>query len=117
MSREHPRLRPVPPETLRHAAAAEGVSDAELLDRLETALAGLPPAERSAAVVAFGLAEGADGVAEELGLSADDAEALSRSALQLLRGALADVDLDDEPQVHPRLPRRRRRTSSDDQSQ
>lgn len=92
---------------LRHAAASEGVFEAELLDRLEQALAALPAAERSAAVVAFGLAEGSAGVAAELTLSAEDAEALSRSALQLLRGALADLDV-DEPQVHPRVARRRR---------
>lgn len=97
----------MPPETLRHAAASEGTSEAELLERLEEALAALPAAERSAAVVAFGLAEGSAGVADELALSAEDAEALSRSALQLLRGALADVDV-DQPQVHPRVARRRR---------
>jgi len=105
---DKPRCRPVPPETLRHAAAAEGTPKAELLERLEAALAALPPAERSAAVVAYGLAEGSAGVADELSLSTEDAEALSRSALQLLRGALSDVDV-DEPQVHPRVARSRRR--------
>ena len=84
------------------------MSEAELLDRLERALAALPPAERSAAVVAFGMDEGTAGVAMELELSEEDAEALSRSALQLLRGALADCDL-DEPRIHPRVARRARR--------
>jgi hypothetical protein len=63
--------------------------------------------ERAAAVVAFGLDEGSSGVATELGLSAEDAEALSRSALQLLRGALSDVEL-DECDAYARLRRRRR---------
>jgi hypothetical protein len=53
-------------------------------------------------------------VADDLGLSEPEADALTRSAVQLLRGALADVDL-DEPQVHARLEqRRRRRTSTPD---
>lgn len=98
---------------LRHAAASDGISEAELLDRLEQALAALPAAERSAAVVAYGLAEGSAGVADELALSPDDAEALSRSALQLLRGALADVD-PDEPEIHPRVARRRRHAPPED---
>jgi DNA-directed RNA polymerase specialized sigma24 family protein len=86
--------------------ASEGVSDEELVARLYDALAALPPAERSAAVVAFGFGEGCGGVAEELGLNAEDADALTRNALQLLRGALADVDLDD-PVFFARLERRR----------
>jgi DNA-directed RNA polymerase specialized sigma24 family protein len=93
--------------------ASEGVSDEELVSRLYEALATLPPAERAAAVVAFGLAEGAEGVAEELNLDVDDADALSRSALQLLRAALGDVDL-DEPVYFGRLPRRRGHTKAPD---
>lgn len=103
------RLRPISGDALANTPHTEpGISDAELLERLETALAALPLPERAAAVVAFGLDEGTSGVAEELGMSCDDAEALSRSALQLLRGALADVDL-DETEVYARLGRRRRR--------
>lgn len=91
-----PRLRTLPAEMIDGAAArAEGTSDAELLDRLETALAALPPAERAAAVVAFGYAEGSDGVAEELNLTPRDADALARSALQLLRSALDDLEPQD----------------------
>ena len=86
--------------------ASEGVSDEELVARLYDALAMLPPAERAAAVVAFGLGEGAGGVAEELELDIEDADALTRNALQLLRGALGDVDLDD-PVYFGRLERRR----------
>jgi DNA-directed RNA polymerase specialized sigma24 family protein len=56
--------------------AVDRPSAAELLERLEAALAALPPAERSAAVVAYGLAEGSAGVADELSLSTEDAEAL-----------------------------------------
>jgi DNA-directed RNA polymerase specialized sigma24 family protein len=86
--------------------ASEGVSDEELVARLYDALALLPSAERAAAVVAFGLGEGPTGVAEELDLDVEDADALTRNALQLLRGALGDVDLDDSA-YYGRLERRR----------
>jgi DNA-directed RNA polymerase specialized sigma24 family protein len=86
--------------------APEGVDDAELVARLYEALAALPPAERAAAVVAFGLGEGSTGVAVELDLDPEDADALARNALQLLRGALGEVDI-DEPAFYGRLARRR----------
>src|SRR5437763_16600686 len=102
-----PRLRPMAPGTIAdNVRASEGVSDEELVARLYDALAQLPPAERAAAVVAFGLGEGPTGVAEELGIDVEDADALTRNALQLLRGALGDVDLDD-PVYYGRLERRR----------
>src|SRR4051794_37650274 len=102
-----PRLRPIAPGTIAdNVRASEGVSDEELVARLYEALAELPPAERSAAVVAFGLGEGHHGVAEELAIDLADADALTRNALQLLRGALGDVDLDD-PAFFGRLERRR----------
>ena len=102
-----PRLRPIAPGTIAdNVRASEGVSDEELVARLYEALAALPPAERAAAVVAFGLGEGPDGVADELGMDPDDADALTRNALQLLRAALGDVDLDD-PVFFGRLERRR----------
>ena len=102
-----PRLRPISPGTIAdNVRASEGVCDEELVARLYEALAALPPAERAAAVVAFGLAEGHHGVADELGIDADDADALTRNALQLLRGALGDIDLDD-PAFFGRLERRR----------
>ena len=82
------------------------MSDEELVTRLYEALADLPAPERAAAVVAFGLSEGHEGVAAELGIPADDADALTRNALQLLRAALGDVDLDD-PVYFGRLERRR----------
>lgn len=112
-----PRLRPISPGTIAdNVRAFEGVSDEELVGRLYDALASLPPAERSAAVVAFGFSEGAGGVAEELDLSQEDADALTRNALQLLRGALGDVDL-DEPVYFGRLERRHgRRTTGTDPS-
>lgn len=87
-------------------SSAEGLSDDELIDRLYEALASLPPEERAAAVVAIGLGEGAVGAAMELGLEPADADAVTRNALQLLRGALADVDL-DEPAYFGRLEKRR----------
>src|SRR5919199_4757264 len=103
--RPHRPHRPVPlsADALANAPHDErGACDAELLERLDEALARLPLPERAAAMVAFGLDEGASGVADELGLSPDDAEALSRSALQLLRGALADVEV-DEREIYARL--------------
>ena len=103
-----PRLRTIAVQTLANrVAAATGTDDAERFGRLEEALANLPDPERSAAVIAFGYDEGAEGVAAELGLDPDAATALTRSALQLLRGALGDIGL-DEPDVFARLPRRRR---------
>jgi DNA-directed RNA polymerase specialized sigma24 family protein len=105
--RRTPRLRPIAPGTIAdNVRASEGVSDEELVARLYEALGNLPPAERAAAVVAFGFGEGHEGVAEDLDLPAEDADALTRNALQLLRGALGDVNLDD-PVFFGRLERRR----------
>jgi DNA-directed RNA polymerase specialized sigma24 family protein len=87
--------------------ASEGVSDAELVARLYDALATLPPAERAAAVVAVGLGEGPAGAAVELDLDPADAEAVTRNALQLLRGAMGDIDIDDMPTTYGQLPPRR----------
>jgi DNA-directed RNA polymerase specialized sigma24 family protein len=88
-----PRLRPISPGTIAdNVRASEGVSDEELVARLYEALAALPAAERCAAVVAFGLGEGHAGVAEELGIDDEDADALTRNALQLLRGSLQGLD-------------------------
>ena len=108
-SNRPPRLRPLAPGTIAdNVRASEGVSDEELVARLYEALATLPPPERAAAVIAFGLDEGPAGVAVELDLDSADADALARNALQLLRGALDDVDLDD-PAFFGRLSRRRGR--------
>lgn len=103
-----PRLRLVPPDVADKATDPTAPSaDALLLARLGEALAALPPAERTAAVLAIGLDEGADGVAAELDITAEDADALTRSALQLLRGALADAEV-DEGELFARLSNRRR---------
>ena len=86
-----PRCRPVPPavaEAVR--AAAPDSSEAALLSRLEDALADLPPAERAAVVAAHGYGEGPVGAAMATGHSTEDADALTRNALQLLRAALAE---------------------------
>ncbi len=88
-----PRCRPVPPhvvDAVRDRTPA--VSEAELVDRLERALAALPPAERSAVVAAVGYGEGAVGAAMEVELELEQAHALAQSGLQLLRAALADLD-------------------------
>jgi hypothetical protein len=73
-----------------------------VLDRLDEALASLPPAERAAVVAAHGYAEGPVG-ARWSSTRAADADALARNGLQLLRRALADL----EP-----WPRARRRSCS-----
>jgi DNA-directed RNA polymerase specialized sigma24 family protein len=73
------------------AAPVPGISPPELLDRLDQALAALPPAERAAVVAAHGYAEGPVGAAIELDVETEDGDALARSGLQLLRAALADL--------------------------
>src|SRR3954451_10022720 len=105
--RRAPRLRPISPGTIAdNVRASEGVSDEELVARLYEALAALPTAERAAAVVAFGLGECHAGFADDLGIHPEVADALTRNSLQLLRGALGDVELDD-PAFFGRLERRR----------
>lgn len=74
------------------AAAEPSASHPEVLDRLDAALALLPPAERAAVVAAHGYAEGPVGAAMELEVETGDAEALARNGLQLLRAALADLE-------------------------
>ncbi|HTR70927.1 MAG TPA: hypothetical protein VMH41_11960 [Mycobacteriales bacterium] len=106
-SEKPPRLRPISPGTIAdNVGSVEGLTDTELISRLYEALATLPEAERCAAVVAIGLDEGPVGAAMELGIDPEDADAVTRNALQLLRGALADVDL-DAPEFFGRLERRR----------
>ena len=87
-----PRCRPLPPHVVEAVADVDlGVSEPELLDRLERALAALPAPERAAGVAAHGYGEGPVGAAVELDLETEDADALARSGLQLLRAALADL--------------------------
>jgi DNA-directed RNA polymerase specialized sigma24 family protein len=95
------------------APTGTGTPEAELLDRLEEALSRLPPAERAAAVTAFGYGEGAFGVAEEQDLPRSEADALSRNALQLLRGALADLEPGNHDRYPRTAPRRRSRRPAD----
>ena len=83
------------------AATHPGTPDSELFDLLDDALAQLPSAERAAVMTAYGYGEGSAAVADDLGLDAEEAEALSRNALQLLRGALAEA----EPDERGRFPR------------
>ncbi len=95
-----PRPRPLPPEVVAAVADLErGTSDAEVLDRLEEALAALPDSERHAVVAALGYGEDPEVLAREMGVSSTDAELIVRNALQLLRGALADVEVDTR-EVH-----------------
>ena len=93
MSEERkPRCRTLPPSYVAQVADTTPVtSRAELLDRLEAALAALPPAERTAVVAAHGYGEGPVGAAMELELDGADADALTRNALQLLRASLEDL--------------------------
>lgn len=88
-----PRCRPLPAHVVEAVAAVEPfASHPEVLDRLDAALATLPPAERAAVVAAVGYGEGPVGAAMELEVETDDAEALARNGLQLLRAALADLE-------------------------
>jgi DNA-directed RNA polymerase specialized sigma24 family protein len=87
----------MPPHEVDTHAALEGSHEAELVARLEQALAQLPEAERTAVIAAIGYAGGSVGAAMELGLEIDDADALTRNGLQLLRGALADLDPHGNP--------------------
>ena len=88
-----PRCRPLPPyvvDAVRDRPAE--VSEAELVDRLERALAALPADERSAVVAAVGYGEGAVGAAMEVELEPADALALAERGLASLRAALGDVE-------------------------
>jgi DNA-directed RNA polymerase specialized sigma24 family protein len=88
-----PRCRPLPPGYVAQLPdSAPVTSRAELLDRLDAALAALPAAERTAVVAAHGYGEGVVGAAMELELDGEDADALSRNALQLLRASLQGLD-------------------------
>jgi DNA-directed RNA polymerase specialized sigma24 family protein len=105
-----PRLKPFAASLLEDVAAVTGgTPDAELLDLLEAALAQLPSAERAAVMTAYGYGEGSQAVAADLGIAEADAEALTRNALQLLRGALGDAESDETP-LYPRLGRSKRST-------
>ena len=92
------RCRPLPPSVVAEVAHDEHEhQEAELLHRLGHALAGLPDAERTAVVAAIGYAGGPVGAAMELDLDVEDADALTRNGLQLLRAALDDVDAHGRP--------------------
>ncbi len=91
------KARTMPPHQVDTHAALEGSHEAELVLRLEQALASLPEAERVAVVSAIAYAGGSVGVAMELGLELDDADALTRNGLQLLRAALSDLDPHGKP--------------------
>jgi len=73
------------------AAPEPQASPPEVLHRLEQALAALPAAERAAVVAAHGYGEGPVGAAVELDMETEDADALARNGLQLLRAALGDL--------------------------
>jgi DNA-directed RNA polymerase specialized sigma24 family protein len=91
------KARTMPPHQVDGHAAHEGSHEAALVLRLEQALAGLPEPERVAVVSAIAYAGGSVGAAMELGLELDDADALTRNGLQLLRAALADLDPHGKP--------------------
>ena len=90
---------PLPPDIVAAVGdpAAGATPEAELLERLEAALRLLPVAERNAVLTAHAAAEGVAGVAAAFDLSDEDADALTRSGVQLLRGALADLEPEDVP--------------------
>lgn len=92
MTERPSRVRTMPPHEVDAHAAVVASHEAELVFRLEQALAQLPEAERTAVVAAVGFAGGSVGAAMELGLEVADADALTRNGLQLLRAALSDLD-------------------------
>ncbi|MDP9100724.1 MAG: hypothetical protein M3N21_01035 [Actinomycetota bacterium] len=95
-----PRCRSLPPGVVDGVAVPElsdDAAEAQLMIRLHEALSALPEDERRAVVAAHGYAEGAVGAAVELGLDVDEADAVARNALQLLRGALSDLDAHGHP--------------------
>jgi len=87
----------MPPHEVDSRPAPAGGHEAELVARLELALASLPDDERTAVIAAIGYAGGSVGAAMELGLDVADADALTRNGLQLLRGALDDLDAHGGP--------------------
>jgi DNA-directed RNA polymerase specialized sigma24 family protein len=91
------RVRTMAPQEVDQQPALAEVHEAQLVHRLELALAQLPDAERTAVVSAIGYAGGSVGAAMELGLEIDDADALTRGGLQLLRAALSDLDPHGNP--------------------
>lgn len=99
MTREHHKPVPLPPEVVAAVGdpAADTTPAAELLERLEAALRLLPAAERHAALAAYSGEGGVADVAAALDIPVEDAEALTRSAVQLLRGALADLEPEPAP--------------------
>ncbi|MGH8869443.1 MAG: RNA polymerase sigma factor [Actinomycetes bacterium] len=108
-----PRCRPLPPEVVAEAGDPDpGVPDAELMERLERALASLPADERAAVVTSFAYDEGTPGVVAELGVVPGHAERLTDRGLARLRDALHDVHVDDR-QVYAVLARRRHRLGAE----
>ena len=98
MAEDRPsRVRCMPPHEVDTHALLEESQEAELVRRLEVALASLPDAERTAVVSAIAYAGGSVGAAMELGVEIADADAITRSGLQLLRAALDDLDASGQP--------------------
>ena len=91
------RVRCMSPAEVDLHAPGQPPQEAELVRRLEVALAGLPDAERTAVISAVAFAGGSVGAAMELGIEVGDADAVTRSGLQLLRAALADLDAEGLP--------------------
>lgn len=92
------RVRCMPPAEVDAHALLEQEQEAELVRRLEVALAQLPAAERTAVVSAIAYAGGSVGAAMELGVEVSDADAITRNGVQLLRAALDDLDAHGTPQ-------------------
>ncbi len=93
MTERPPRCRPLPPHVVDAVRdTTPTVSEAELVDRLERALAALPAEERRAVVAAVGYGEGAVGAAMEVDLDPEQGQALAERGLQRLRAAFADLE-------------------------
>jgi len=91
------RVRTMAPHVVDTHEARVASHEAALVLRLEQALSTLPDAERTAVMASIGFQGGSVGAAMELGLEVDDADAVTRNGLQLLRAALADLDAHGAP--------------------
>ena len=103
MTERPSRVRCMPPHQVDAHALVEEAHEAELVRRLELALGQLPDPERTAVVAAIAYSGGSVGAAMELGLEIPDADALTRSGLQLLRAALSDLDAHGVPVDEARI--------------
>lgn len=91
---DKPRCRPLPPSVVegRASAPSDVEAEAELLDRLSTALRAMPEAERTAVIASYAYGEGVVGAAVELDVETAQAHDLGLRGLGILQAALTEED-------------------------